>query len=60
MPPAGHHVSFLIGFSVGLACASHQLEYILYDSYIFHWEQVCRDMNKFITVTLNNFSSKIG
>lgn len=45
VPPAGYHLASLLG--ICLACASHQFEYILYDSHIFHWEQMYR--NKFTT-----------
>lgn len=45
VPPAGYHLASLLG--IGVACSSHHLEYILYDSHIFHWEQMYR--NKFTT-----------
>lgn len=45
VPPAGYHLASLLG--IGLACASHQYQFVLYDSHIFHWEQMYR--NKFTT-----------
>ena len=52
--PVGHHLASLLVWPIGLTCTSHQFEYILYDYHIFHWEQMYRNMNKFIIIILCN------
>lgn len=52
--PAGGHLASLTVWPIGLTCTSHQFDYILYDCHIFHWEQMYRNMNKFIVIILCN------